>query len=167
VQSKSTKTRHHIPDWIFQVPERVLPSGPKMLYQYLCFFDRKGNWEYNYRLAKRFGVTERAIRKWIHWLKFEGLITVVQPFNRRRRLWPVLHGSRIDWFKSQCLAEAQKKLKKAYMGQEMTRAERDRQLLLLLGSKAAVRKIKREPFLFKDSLPNLTFDDLIPPSSKG
>jgi len=150
------KHQYEIPEWLETIPERDFPSGPKKLYRYLLVFGNTGCWQYNCRLAERFGVTERAIQKWLAWLKRQELITIQQPFNRRRRIWAKLYGERIEWFTSQCFAKASKKLAKAFMGKQAFEAEKDRQLRLLFGSGAKVRQLKSDPFPIKDTLPNLT-----------
>lgn len=63
-----TETVSARPRWIAQLPARVFPRGPRALYCYLCAFKSGTCFLFNYRLAQKFYVSTRTIRRWRSWL---------------------------------------------------------------------------------------------------
>jgi len=62
------------PAWIAQIPAKVFPRGPRALYCYLCAFKSGTCFLFNYRLAAKFHVSIRTIRRWRSWLVKHKLI---------------------------------------------------------------------------------------------
>lgn len=62
------------PTWIAQLPATIFPRGPRAFYCYLCAFKSGTCFLFNYRLAQKFHVTTRTIRRWRSWLVKHKLI---------------------------------------------------------------------------------------------
>lgn len=62
------------PIWIAQMPAKVFPRGPRAFYCYLCAFKSGTCFLFNYRLAQKFHVSVRTIRRWRSWLVKHKLI---------------------------------------------------------------------------------------------
>jgi len=65
---------HPRPTWIAQMPPRIFPRGPRAFYCYLCAFKSGTCFLFNYRLAAKFHVSTRTIRRWRSWLVNHKLI---------------------------------------------------------------------------------------------
>lgn len=62
------------PRWIAQLPSTVFPRGPRAFYCWLCAFKSGTCFLFNYRLAEKFGVSVRTIRRWRTWLRDHQLL---------------------------------------------------------------------------------------------
>src|SRR3989304_2632956 len=67
--SNSPPTKQNLPPfWVHRLPARIFPRGPRALYSYLCAFPSGVCYLFSYRLAQKFHVSDRTIRRWRSWL---------------------------------------------------------------------------------------------------
>jgi len=80
------KKLYRLPKWIWNPNFRILTLSEKIFYAYLFGFGPDTCWEWNWRLAERFGVTERTIQRWLSKLKDNGFIWIQKPYGKDRKL---------------------------------------------------------------------------------
>lgn len=62
------------PTWINKLSPHDFPWCYRNFYSYLCRFPSRECCLYNYRLADRFGVSDRQIQRWLTWLIRHALV---------------------------------------------------------------------------------------------
>lgn len=105
-EKKPPPKKYRCPWWIFKLSHRVIPGSVRELYAYLCIFGQTGNWQWDCRLAKKYGVTDRTIRRWLHWLKANKLIWIENPFGRSRRIHAIYYADSVKWLDGQLFKKA-------------------------------------------------------------
>ena len=127
------QARHHynIPEWVKQAPDSFFAAGPKKLYCYLLVFGVTGCWRWNCRLARHFKTSERTIQRWLQWLKDHKLITIKQPYNRRRVLYACRCEDFVEFLTRPMFRLPEPPRKKRHLTDAEFQAARDRQLRAL------------------------------------
>lgn len=97
------------PYWIWPVSRKLLPWPVKHLYAYFCFFGPSTNFEWNCRLAKRFGVSRSTIKRYIRKLVSYRLIWITSGGGRHRRIHTHYYTGLTDWFSSMASPKAGEK----------------------------------------------------------
>lgn len=112
------------PIWIAQIPAKVFPRGPRALYCYLCAFKSGTCFLFNYRLAQKFHVSVRTIRRWKSWLVKHRLIHTwyLDPKH------PRINCHHFKSFRGWLAAMALPKNSKIKGGKPMTRREKERRI---------------------------------------
>ncbi len=80
------KKLHRLPVWIRDPIFRQLNRSQKDFLGYLYCFGPDTCWLWNWRLAKKFGVTKRTIRYWLRALREQGFIWIEKPFGPERMI---------------------------------------------------------------------------------
>jgi predicted ArsR family transcriptional regulator len=80
------RKKYHLPVWIRDPKFKLLNRSQKDLLGYLYWFGPDTYWLWNWRLAKKFGVTKRTIRRWLRKLKEQGFIWIEKPFGPERKI---------------------------------------------------------------------------------
>jgi len=78
------KTKHRLPVWIRSPYFRGINRSQKDFLGYLYSFGPDTCWLWNWRLAKKFGVTKRTIRRWLRALREQGFIYIEKPYGPQR-----------------------------------------------------------------------------------
>ncbi len=86
------------PYWVWPVSKKLLPWSVKHLYAYFCFFGPSTNFEWNCRLAKRFGVSRSTIKRYLKKLVELRLIWITSGRGRHRRIHTHYYSGIADWF---------------------------------------------------------------------
>lgn len=124
--------KFYAPWWIYKMHRKLIPRGPRDLYTYLCVFGPESCWLWNWRLAKKFGVTKRTIRRWLKWLKDENLIHISKPFGKDRKIHPHYYGTPEAWLVSTVLFRTGKTSKKIKYHRKVFEQKRQRNIQALL-----------------------------------
>ena len=129
---KTEKPKYYAPFWVRRMNHTVIPTSVRNFYIYLCVFGPDSCWLWNWRLAKRFGVSKRQIRRWLHWLKENNLIWIEKPYGAQRKIHPRYHKNAMEWLKSIPFREPSKVMKKeGYRNRNITaKAQATRRALL-------------------------------------
>lgn len=119
---------HYRPYWIGRVPARIFPRGPRALYCYIAAFPTGCCYLFNYRLAQKFHVSIRTIRRWKSWLIRHSIAHIWWETTTKPRIICHHFKSAPDWITRMAIPNPQKYLK----NHPMTKAQKDarRQLLL-------------------------------------
>ncbi|MBA7608508.1 hypothetical protein ES703_15685 [subsurface metagenome] len=94
------KKIHRLPLWIRRREFRLLNKSEKELLGYLYSFGPDTCWLWNWRLAKDFGCTKRAIQYWLRKLKELGFIYIEKPFGPERKIHVRLLPTPDHWVKT-------------------------------------------------------------------
>lgn len=74
-KGKPTPIRNPLPPrWVNKLTPHQFPWCYRNFYNYLCRFPSRECCLYNYRLADRFGVSTRQIKRWLAWLVAHALV---------------------------------------------------------------------------------------------
>ncbi len=92
------KKRKPMPKWIWQLPHSVLNYKLKHLLAYFWWCADRGCRDWNYAIAKRFKVSDRTIRRWIHSLQTKHLIYINFPGFRSRTIYRRPYYERAVWW---------------------------------------------------------------------
>jgi hypothetical protein len=104
------KKRKPMPKWIWQLNCQILNYKLKHLLSYIWWCGDKGCRDWNYRIAKRFTVSDRTIRRWIKALADMRLIYINFPCKRSRTIYRRPYFSMDMWlFKRGLIKELPKK----------------------------------------------------------
>ena len=87
-----------MPKWIWQLPHSVLNYKLKHLLAYFWWCGDRGCQRWNYAIAKRFKVSDRTIRRWIHTLEKKHLIYINFPMKTTRTIYRRPYFSRLVWW---------------------------------------------------------------------
>ena len=87
------KKRVRMPRWIWRLPRRWLSASEKRFLGYIWWNGNRGCRDSNYQLARRFDVTDRTVRRWLHHLQHGHLIYINYPFGKLRTIY------RLPYFK--------------------------------------------------------------------
>ena len=86
--SKKRKQHYNMPMALWRLPNRILNYKQKHLLSFIWWCAPRGCHCWNCRLAKKFNVSDRTIRRWLARLKQYELIAIGFPDGRGRTLWP-------------------------------------------------------------------------------
>jgi hypothetical protein len=120
--------KHYRPFWIARVPAKVFPRGPRALYCYIAAFPTGCCYLFNYRLAQKFHVSIRTIRRWKTWLIAHSLAHIWWETPRRPRIICHHFKSAPQWIMRMAIPNPQKYLKKHPLTNAQKEARR-RQLI--------------------------------------
>jgi hypothetical protein len=93
------RKKYRLPLWIRRRQFRLLNKSEKELLGYLYSFGPDTCWFWNWRLAKEFGCTKRAIQYWLRKLKELGFIYIEKPFGPERKIHVRLLPTPEHWVK--------------------------------------------------------------------
>ncbi|GAI71525.1 unnamed protein product [marine sediment metagenome] len=80
------RKKHRLPYWIRSQEFRLLNRSQKDFLGYLYCFGPDTCWLWNWRLAKKFHVTKRTIRRWLRALREQGFIWIEKPYGPQRMI---------------------------------------------------------------------------------
>lgn len=130
------------PFWIARVPAHVFPRGPRALYCYIAAFPTGCCYLFNYRLAEKFHVSIRTIRRWKSWLIAHQLAHIWWQTTRQPRIICHHFKSAPDWITKMAIPNPGNHLK----SQPLSKAQKDaRRQLLLRQLLAKPRRTKLSP----------------------
>jgi len=95
--------------WCSRLPTSAFPRGPRALYSYLCGFPSGICYLFNYRLAAKFHVSIRTIRRWRSWLTKHSLIHVFWESTSRPRIVVHRYASFQAWLAAMASSKYQKR----------------------------------------------------------
>ena len=84
----STTKRLKMPKELWQLPRSKLTWQEKNLLSFFWWTGQQGCFCWNNRLAERFEVNARTVRRWLKGLKEKNLITIADGKGRNRTIWP-------------------------------------------------------------------------------
>jgi len=142
---KSERPKFYAPFWVRRMNRTVIPTSVRNFYIYLCVFGPDSCWLWNWRLAKRFGVSKRQIRRWLHWLKANNLIWIEKPFGPQRKIHPRYFGSAKNWLESIPFHKATLATKKTEYQRRDFDKKKKQQIDALLWDKTAPRGGRKCP----------------------
>lgn len=124
------RKEHPKPWWIWPVSPKVLPYRIKHFYAYFCWFGPNTNYEWNGRLARRFGVSRSTIKRWIKQLVKLRLVWITSGGGPHRRIHTHYYRNIWDWYTM--LALGPSKRLRSKIVDEVWEQSRQRQLRSLL-----------------------------------
>lgn len=142
--SKPAKKHAQYPPslWVSKLPATIFPRGPRALYLYMAAFPSGICYLFNYRLAAKFAVTIRTIRRWKTWLRKHRLIHTWWPDSLRPRITIHHYSSFHAWITTMAIPTPQKNAPKL----RLTQAEKDaRRRKLLKQILSTSRRTKLSP----------------------
>ncbi len=93
------RKKYRLPVWIRSQEFHLLNRSQKDFLGYLYCFGPDTCWLWNWRLAKKFGVTKRTIRRWLRALREQGFIWIEKPFGPQRMIHTRLVPTPEHWVK--------------------------------------------------------------------
>jgi hypothetical protein len=124
------------PFWVHRLSAKIFPRGPRALYSYLCAFPSGVCYLFAYRLALKFHVSVRTIRRWRHWLTKHKLCHTFWESTSRPRIVPHHFKNAHAWLLRMAepgSARQAKKIRLSTKEKEDRRQAMLRQLALLSG----------------------------------
>lgn len=100
----------------------MFPRGPRAFYCWLCGFKSGTCVLFNYRLAEKFHVSVRTIRRWRSWLNAHHLIHVWWLDKSHPRINCHHYGSFNAWLSAMALPKARKKAFQPRLNQKQKQA---------------------------------------------
>jgi hypothetical protein len=135
--SNSPPTKQNIPPfWVHRLPAKIFPRGPRALYSYLCAFPSGVCYLFTYRLAQKFHVSDRTIRRWRSWLTRHNLCHTFWESTTRPRIVPHHFKNPHAWLIRMATPGPARQIKKTHLNFKEKEARRQlilRQLALLSG----------------------------------
>lgn len=104
--------------WTARLPSSVFPRGPRALYCYLAAFPKGACCLFNYRLASKFGVSVRTIRRWRSWLKQHQLIHTWWETPRKPRIIVHRYNKFSQWLTAMALPAKRSKIPADQLSQD-------------------------------------------------
>lgn len=89
------------PWWIWRINNKLLPLRLKHFYAYFCWFGPNTCYQWNCRLAKKYGVSRSTIKRWLKRLRELKLIWITSGGGAHRRIHTHYYAGIMEFFVAQ------------------------------------------------------------------
>ena len=135
IPSAKTPSKALTPYWVYRLPPSIFPRGPRSFYAYLCSFPTGCCYLFSYRLAAKFHVSERTIRRWRSWLRKHHLCHTWWESSTRPRIICHHYASFYSWITEMALPKPTKFAPKLHLTIAQKEARRQAFIAQLFSTK--------------------------------